>query len=137
MDLLKGVTGRIVGGLVSMVVVIAAISWWRADPATRDAVVSGAGSVAAATGRVLGWLAVVAVIPWASFFLIGRVARLESNAAGAALVLAYTAAEAAVLAWLFDWSIRGATAWVFFAAAVLVAAVYNLFACDWIAEKVA
>ena len=45
--------------------------------------------------------------------------------------------EAAVLAWLFDWSIAGATAWVFYAAAVLVAGVYNLLTCDWIAERVA
>ena len=31
---------------------------------------------------------------------------------------------------------RGPTAWTFFAAATLFAGVYNLFACDWIAEKI-
>ena len=32
--------------------------------------------------------------------------------------------------------VHGPTAWAFFAAATLVAGVYNLLACDWIAEKV-
>jgi len=52
-------------------------------------------------------------------------------------VAAMTAVEAAVLAWLFEWSVSGAAPWVFFAAATLFAGVYNLFACDWIAEKAA
>jgi hypothetical protein len=62
---------------------------------------------------------------------------MDSNGAGAALVGGITLVEAGVLAWLFEWSIAGATAWVFYAAAVLLAGVYNLLACDWIAEKVA
>jgi hypothetical protein len=41
-----------------------------------------------------------------------------------------------MLAWLFDWQMPGATAWSFFAVGALVAGVYNLLACDWIAEKV-
>ena len=89
------------------------------------------------TGRMIGWLGIVVVIPFLSFSLIGRIARLDHNAAGAALVFAITAVEATVLAWLFEWSIRGAGAWVFFVAATLIAGVYNLFACDWIAEKAA
>jgi hypothetical protein len=83
----------------------------------------------------VAWLGLVLAVPFASFFVIGKVARLDSNAAGAALVLVLTAAEAVTLAWLFDWSVRGAAPWVFFTAATLLAGVYNLFACDWIAEK--
>ena len=130
MDFLKGVAGKVVTGLVALAVIATAISWWQMDESTRAMLLRG-------TGRILAWLGVVLAVPWASFLLIGRVARLESNRAGVTLVLAYTAAEAAVLAWLFDWSIRGAAPWVFFAAATLFAGVYNLFACDWIAEKVA
>jgi FtsH-binding integral membrane protein len=128
MDFLKGVAGKIVTGLVALAFVATAISWWQMDEATRSALLSGA-------GRIFAWLGVVLVVPFASFFLIGRVARMESNAAGATLVFMLTAAEAAVLAWLFDWSIQGAAPWVFFTAATLFAGVYNLFACDWIAEK--
>lgn len=128
MDFLKGVAGKVVTGVVVLAVIATAISWWQMDESTRAMLLRGA-------GRILAWLGVVLVVPWASFFVIGRVARLESNAAGGALVLLYTAAEASVLAWLFDWSIRGAAPWVFFTTATLFAGVYNLFACDWIAEQ--
>ena len=136
MDFLKSVGGRVVGGVVTLMVIIGAITWFRASDASKDALLSGAGSAAMATGKVLGWLAVVAILPWALFFVIGRVARLNSNAAGAAFVVLLTAGEATLLAWMFDWAVRGATGWVFFGAATLIAGVYNLFACDWIAEKV-
>jgi FtsH-binding integral membrane protein len=130
MDFLKGVAGKVVTGLVALAVIATTISWFQMDEATRETLLRGA-------GRIFGWLGIVIVVPWASFFLIGRVARLDSNAAGAALVLAYTAVEAAVLAWLFDWSVSGAAPWVFFITATLFAGAYNLFACDWIAEKAA
>lgn len=129
MEFLKTAAGKILAGLVALAVIASAISWWQMDVTTRQGILSGAGKIAA-------WFGVVLLVPWASFFLIGRVARLERNSAGAALVAGYTAVEAGVLAWLFDWSIGGATAWIFFTAAVLVAGVYNLLACDWIAEKV-
>jgi FtsH-binding integral membrane protein len=130
MDFLKSVGGKVVTGAVILAVVAAGISWWQMDESTRQMLLTG-------TGRILGWLFVVLILPWASFFVVGRVARVENNGAGAALVLAYTAAEALMLAWLFEWSIRGAAPWVFFAAAALFAGVYNLFTCDWIAEKAA
>jgi hypothetical protein len=129
MDFLKTVGGKIVSGVVALAVVAAAISWWRMDPQTRHMLLSG-------TGKIVGWFFLVLAVPWASFFVVGRVARVEHNAAGAALVAGYTAAEATLLAWLFDWSISGPTAWVFFLAATLLAGVYNLLTCDWIAEKV-
>jgi FtsH-binding integral membrane protein len=130
MDFLKSALGKVVSGLVGLAVVAAAISWWQMDADTRRMLLTGA-------GRLVAWFAVVLIVPWASFFLIGRVGRMESNAAGAVLVLVFTAAEAALLAWLFEWEVRGAAAWVFFAAALLFAGVYNLFTCDWIAEKTA
>ena len=130
MDFLKGVAGKVVTGLVALAVIATAISWWQMEPQTRATLLQGA-------GRIFGWLGIVLVAPWASFFLIGKVARLDSNAAGATLVGAMTAVEAAVLAWLFGWSIGGAAPWVFFITATLFAGVYNLFACDWIAEKAA
>ena len=129
MEFLKTITGKIVSGVVALVVVATLISWFTADPRTRQMLLAGA-------GRIASWFAIMLLVPWASFFVIGRVARLRSNTAGAVLVGAYTLIEALVLAWLFNWTIAGATAWVFFTAAVLLAGVYNLFACDWIAEKV-
>jgi len=130
MELLKSVTGKVVGGAVALSVIAGGISWWQMDQPTRDMLLSGA-------GRIVAWIGVVLTVPWATFFVIGRVGKLESNLAGGVLVLTYTLLEVALLGWLFDWSIAGPTAWTFVAAGGLLAGVYNLFTCDWIAEKVA
>lgn len=129
MDFLKTVGGKIVSGLVAVATIAIAISWWQMDPATRQMLLTG-------SGRILSWFLVVIVVPWVTFFVVGWVNRFESNTAGAAMVLVYTVLEAVLLAWLFRWDIHGATAIVFFLAATLLAGAYNLFACDWIAEKV-
>ncbi|HEX4124229.1 MAG TPA: hypothetical protein VHY37_05830 [Tepidisphaeraceae bacterium] len=129
MDLLKGIVGKIVAGVVGLAVVAGGISWYEMAPATREALVSG-------VGRFFSWLGIMLLVPWASFFIIGWVARFESNRAGALLVGGYTVAEAIALAWLFHWQLHGATAIICFVAAVLLAAAYNLLICDWIAEKV-
>jgi hypothetical protein len=130
MDLLKTVTGKVVGGAIALAVVAGGISWWQMDETARQMLLGGA-------GRIVAWFAIVLTVPWVTFFVIGRVAKLESNFAGGVLVLSYTMIEVGILGWLFDWSIAGPTAWTFVAAGGLLAAVYNLFTCDWIAEKIA
>jgi hypothetical protein len=130
MEFLQSVTGKIVTGLVALGVVAAGISWWRMDVATRDMILSG-------TGKIAGWFGVVLFVPWVTFAIIGRVAKMDSNVAGGVLVGAYTLIELLLLLWLFGWALPGGTAWTFAAVGVLFAAAYNLFACDWIAEKVA
>jgi FtsH-binding integral membrane protein len=130
MDLLKTVTGKVVAGAVTLAVVAAGISWWRMDDATRQMLLSG-------TGKIVSWLFIVLLVPWATFFVTTWIAKRESNAAGAALVAAYTLAETMLLAWLFDFNLPGATAWTFLVVGALFAGVYNLLACDWIAERLA
>ena len=130
MDFLKTVTGKVVSGLVALAVIAGGISWWQMDPETKQMLLSG-------TGKIVSWSGIVLLLPWATFFLIGRVGKMESNAAGAALVAAYTIGEILLLTWLFEWDISGTGAWTFVALGGLVAAVYNVFTCDWIAEKVA
>ncbi|MEA2708939.1 MAG: hypothetical protein QOF78_1540, partial [Phycisphaerales bacterium] len=122
------VTGKVVAGVVALAVVAGGISWWQMDEATRHMLLSG-------TGRIVSWLGIVLLAPWATFFLTTWVAKRESNAAGAALVAGYTVVEAILLAWLFDWNVPGATAWTFLVVGALFAAVYNLLVCDWLAEK--
>jgi hypothetical protein len=130
MDFLKSVTGKIISAALVLAVIAAGISWWQMEPQTREMLLRG-------TGRILGWLGVVLILPWATFFVIGKVARRDSNAAGALLVGTYTLVEIVLLVWLFDWRVGGATAWTFVAVGALFAAVYNLFTCDWIAERIA
>jgi len=129
MDFLKTVTGKVVSGLVALAVIVCAVSWYRMDPATKQELISG-------TGKIFSWLGIVLIVPWLSFAIIGRVAKTQSNLAGAALVLAITLLEMLLLGWLFTWSIGGRTAWTFVILGGLVAAIYNLLTCDWIAEKV-
>jgi hypothetical protein len=128
MDLLKTVTGKVVAGAVTLAVVAAGISWWQMDESTRQMLLSG-------TGKIVSWLLIVLLVPWATFFLTSWVAKRESNAAGAALVGGYTVLEALLLAKLFDWNVRTPTAWTFLVVGALFAAVYNLLVCDWLAEK--
>ena len=128
MDLLKTVTGKVVAGVVTLAVVAAGISWWQMDPATRQMLLSG-------TGKIVSWFGIMLLLPWATFFVTTWVARMESNAAGAAMVAIYTLAEALLLGWLFEWNIHGGTAWTFLVAGTLLAGVYNLLVCDWLAER--
>ena len=129
MDLLKTVTGKVVAGAVTLAVVAAGISWWRTDEATRQMLLSG-------TGKIVSWLLIVLLVPWATFFVTTWIAKRESNGAGAALVATYTLAEVVLLGWLFEWQLPGVTAWAFLAVGALFAGVYNLLSCDWIAERI-
>jgi uncharacterized membrane protein YbhN (UPF0104 family) len=128
MDFLKSVGGKIATGAISLAVVAAGLAWYETDPETKHQILS-------VSGRLLGWAMLVLIVPWALFWLIAWVARRDSNPAGAALVLSITAVQAIVLAWMFGWSIHGATTWVLYVAAILIAGVYNVLSCDWIAEK--
>lgn len=128
MDLLKTVTGKVVGGAVALAAVAGGITWYRTDEATRQMLLSG-------TGKIVSWLLIVLLAPWATFFVTTWVAKRDSNGAGAALVAGYTIVEALLLARLFNWNIPGGTAWSFLIVGALFAAVYNLLVCDWLAEK--
>src|SRR5687767_11271003 len=74
MDFLKTVTGKVVSGIVALAVILAVISWWRMDDATKHMLLSG-------TGKIFGWLGVMLVLPWALFFAAGWVGQFESNQA--------------------------------------------------------
>ena len=119
---------RVVTVAAALAAVIAGIAWYQADPSTRAALISN-------TGKGFAWFAIVALLPWATFFIIARVAKAGSNNAGAALVAAYTLLAFLLLGLLFGFADHGKTAWVFITTGTLAAAVYNLFVCDWIAEK--
>ena len=128
MDFLQSTLGKVVTAALALAVIAGGIGWWQLGGEGRAAVLSG-------VGRGLAWLLVVLALPWAGFAVIGRVARLDSNAAGFALVGALTAAEFVGLLALFGWDFGGAVGWGFAAAAAVVAGAYNTLACDWIAEK--
>ncbi len=127
-DFLKGIGGKIVGGIVLLGVVVAAVAFYQAGPEGRQAFFG-------ASGRILGWTLIVLLAPWALFWLIAKIARQESNGTAAMLIVALTAAELLALWWMFGFGIGGPLAITFFAVGTLLAAVYNLLACDWIADR--
>jgi hypothetical protein len=119
MGFLASTAGKVVSAALALAVVAAGIAWWQMEPETRSMLLSG-------TGKIVS-----------TFFVIARVEKVGSNVAGGILVAAYSLLEVLLLAWLFHWTVPGATAWTFFVVAALFAAVYNFFTCDWIADRLA
>src|SRR5690606_24301859 len=115
----KGIGGKVVGGIVALGVVVAAIAFYQGGPEGRAAFFD-------ASGKILGWGLIVAIVPWVLFWLVVRVARRESNGAGAALVAGITLAELLALWWMFDFQVGGTVAVSFFVVGVLLATAYNL-----------
>jgi hypothetical protein len=127
-DFLKTVVGKLVTGAVILAVFGAGLAWYQMPASDRSAIAGGA-------GRIVGWTVLVIAIPWAIFFIIQRIAKMDSNAASGAFILMLTVLEAVGLAWMFGFTIDGGAAWTFFAVGVVLAGVYNLLTCDWIAER--
>lgn len=128
MDFLKGIGGKIIGGAVLLGVAVGGIAFYQAGPEGREVFFDS-------SGKIIGWLLVVVLVPWVLFWAISWVARKESNAAGAMLVLFITLLELLGLWWMFDFGIGGSIAVTFFVVGGLLAGVYNLLACDWIADR--
>jgi hypothetical protein len=130
MEFLQSTLGKIVTAALALGVVAAAIAWYQMEPGDRSALIGG-------VGRALGWLLAVLALPWASFLVVGWAAKFDTNAAGVALVGGLTVLEFVGLGLLFGWNFGGALGWAMVVAAILLAATYNLFTCDWLAEKLA
>jgi hypothetical protein len=128
MDFLKSIGGKLATGLVVLAVFACGVAWFQASPESRSAVVG-------ATMKIVGWTIAVLMMPWVGVLVVSRIEKFKSNAVSAGFILALTAVEATLLLWLFDFAPGGATAWTLALAGVLTAGVYNLFACDWIADK--
>ena len=128
MDFFKTIAGRVITGIITTLVFGAGIGLWQMDSSTRSSLMSH-------TGKIISWLGVVLLTPFLTFFVIAWVHKMRSNAAGGALVFVYTLAEALLLAKLFQWHMASTTGWTFFVVGIMVAGVYNLLTCDWLAEK--
>src|SRR6478752_5752566 len=66
MDFLKGIAGKIVGGVVALLVIIAAVSWFTMNPADRQQILSDTGRVLRWIGTAIVWLLFVGAVPWAT-----------------------------------------------------------------------
>ena len=127
--MLKRVMTIALTGAVLLGVVIGSVSWIGMTPAERTAV----GHSVTQAGL---WVGMVGVLPWATWFLTTFAARRDSNTAGALLVGAYMAMDAALLAWMFSIPSLSTTGLSLAALGLLTCLAYNVLVCDWIAEKV-
>lgn len=83
----------------------------------------------------LTWLGFVAVMPWALFFVPPMIVKVESNAASAAMLMAYLVIDVLVALWLAGWSVGGTLGWVVLMVGFLAATVYNVLVCEFIADR--
>lgn len=128
MDLLKGIAGKIVTGLLALAVLAGGISWWQMEPASRQ-------DVWAFCQKALIWGGFVLFLPWAACLVVAWIARKDSNAASLGLVIGLTLLDAVMLGWLANLSSLGTMQWIGAIVGLLIAGVYNLLSSDWIAER--
>jgi hypothetical protein len=81
---------------------------------------------------VLVWLGIVAVLPWATFFVTRWVVTRDSNRAAALMLLGYTLVDAAT-AFVLAGGVRGLglLSWFVLILGFLSAAVYNFKVCEY------
>jgi len=84
---------------------------------------------------VLAWLGFATILPWALFFVPPWVVKSESNAASAAMLVAYLLVDVLVAFWLAGWDVDGALAWVVLVAGFLAVGVYNFTVCEFLARR--
>lgn len=124
--------GKFVGGkAVTAILVVAggaSLIWFWKHPEALQA-------IWATLKGVLAWMGFVAVLPWATFFVPGRIVKLESNFAAGAMLGGYLIVDAFVAFWLGGWGFEGTLTWVVVLLGFLSAAVYNFLVCDHLAER--
>jgi hypothetical protein len=84
---------------------------------------------------VLAWIGVVALLPWATFFVTVRAVRADSNLVGALVLSGYLALDIVFALYLGGWPASGAWQVVLLVLGLMCAAVYNFVVCDFIAER--
>lgn len=95
----------------------------------------GRGAILSATGRIVGWVVIVAVVPWFSRLVIRRLLEVGQNWVGLVLIACLTLVDVvAGLMLLGGWP-TGFWGWLISFAAVGIAATYNYLVAEYVAER--
>jgi hypothetical protein len=124
----KYVGGKVRGAAVFVASAMVVIWYWQLPPESKNAIWM------ALRGGLI-WIAFALTMPWALFFVPGKVVRAESNAVSAAMLVGYLALDALAAFWLAGWRIEGVLAWGVLLVGLLAAGVYNLLVCEYLGER--
>jgi len=120
--------GKVLGAVLIVASAIIVIWYWRLTPEARAdmwGVVRG----------TLIWAGLVAVLPWASFFVPVRVMRAENNLVSATMLVGYLAADVGFAFYLTSGRMGDAWQTGTMLFGFLCAVFYNFVVCDFIAER--
>ena len=134
MDVLLTALGKYVGGRVLTVglvltATLVIIWYYRMPIEQRDAVWN-------MIRGVLIWLGFVAILPWATFWIVVRTARADSNAMSAVMLVSYWLVDIVFALYLTGGSF-GNNTWqtAILILGFLCAALYNFVTCEFVADR--
>lgn len=124
----KFVGGKVLTAILAVTVALVVIWYWRLPPESRAALWS---SVRAG----LIWIGFVLVLPWALFFVPGRVVRADSNVVSGLVLFGYLLVEIAFALFLTGGTFGTGWQRALMCVGFLAAAVYNFVSCEFLARR--
>lgn len=126
--ILKYLSGKVVGAVLTVCGVIIVIWYWRLPPESRDTIWS------VARGSLI-WAGCVAALPWALFFVPQWVVRRFDNNLASVLMLAGFLAVDVALALVMAGPVTQGWQKAALLFGFLCAAVYNFAVCEFLAQR--
>lgn len=127
------VVAKYVGGkvLTAVLVVTSAVVviWYYRLPVEERA------AIWTAVRGGLIWMGLIAVLPWATFFVPQRVVRADSNLASALMLAAYLVLDVAFALYLTGGRLGNTWQTAILILGFLCAAVYNFVVCEFVADR--
>lgn len=124
----KFVGGKVLSAVLIVTSAVVVIWYYRLPIEDRAAIwtiVRGA----------LIWMGLVAVLPWATFFVPVRVLRAESNVVSGLMLLGYLLVDIAFALYLTGGRLGNAWQTAILLLGFLCAALYNFVACEFVADR--
>ncbi len=126
-----GIFGRlaekVLGWVALGALILLGVAIYQTPAATKAAIWSG-------IWRTVAWCVIVAALPWACRWFIGRVIDAGSNWAGVALIGALTAMNVVAALLLMTMWPSGVWTWLLSFGALVLAGSYNYLVCEYLAE---
>lgn len=119
---------RVVTAVVVVGSAIAIIWYWNLPDESKAAMWDTASGT-------MTWIGIALSLPWATFFIPARVVRVESNSASAVMLAGYFLADAGAAFWMAGGTPDAAWKLGVMIVGLLAVAAYNMFACNFIAER--